>query len=173
MFCVKDSLKGKSLTCNRNFCKGEIVLEFIGSFKSLNEADKKALQIDDNLMIESTQIFDNYINHSCTPNIRILIKNHFGVVRCYAEAISDIQAGEEIYFNYNTTEYDLMEQGVSFVCQCGSKNCCRVIKGYRYLSIIKKNEIAHLLIPYLAAKYDLEIGQSKNVSNSNILSYNY
>jgi hypothetical protein len=40
-----------------------------------------------------------------------------------------------------------------FDCQCGAKNCFGNIKGFKYLTLAQKNEIAFLLSPFLKIKW--------------------
>ena len=57
-----------------------------------------------------------YVNHSCDNNTE---------VRGFSDvAVRDIRAGEEITSDYRS---DGAEQ--SFVCQCGSPNCCGKLGG--------------------------------------------
>ena len=87
-----------------------------------------------------------YINHSCNPNSFLAIDENLIIAR------RNILSGEEIRFNYNTTEYKL---SAPFQCKCKSENCIGEIKGFRYLSDIEKEK----LMPYLAShlKQPLEI----------------
>jgi uncharacterized protein len=57
-----------------------------------------------------------YINHSCAPNcITALTQRSIWVL-----ALRDIQAGEELTFNYR---YDTKKHR----CHCGANNCCGYI----------------------------------------------
>lgn len=57
-------------------------------------------------------------NHSCDPNAGVKGQN-------ILVARLDIKAGEEICFDYETTN----TEGLYFKCCCGSKNCRRIIDG--------------------------------------------
>ena len=63
-----------------------------------------------------------FINHSCYPNT--FVRKRFLV------AIRPIAAGEEITFDYNSNEYDIV---VPFNCVCGHCDGSE-IRGYRYLT---------------------------------------
>ena len=63
-----------------------------------------------------------FMNHSCDPNTRI---DGRGVI-----AVRAIAPGDEVTFNYNTTEWDM---AVPFECRCGSAHCGGTIRGYRHL----------------------------------------
>lgn len=62
-----------------------------------------------------------YTNHSCTPNT--FIRNRSLI------ALLAIDPGDEITFDYETTEFEMAEP---FECNCGSPGCRRTIRGYRF-----------------------------------------
>jgi len=74
-----------------------------------------------------------YLNHSCEPN---------GIVNaaeyCFC-ALRNIGKGEEITFNYLTTEYEL---ATPFRCGCRSAKCFGFIRGNKFLSV---DQVAELL----------------------------
>ncbi len=76
-----------------------------------------------------------YLNHSCNPNMGIRGRVTFVALR-------DIQAGEELTFDYSTTEDDIHWE---FKCGCGSKNCRKRLKSIQFLP---KNTYMHYL-PYI------------------------
>ena len=77
--------------------------------------DKYTIQIGDKHMMDE---IGQYLNHNCNPNSEI--KDNKGVPCLYA--IKDINANDEITFNYNTTEEVLANP---FYCDCHNK----LIKG--------------------------------------------
>lgn len=77
--------------------------------------DKYTIQIGDKHMMDE---IGQYLNHDCNPNSEI--KDNKGVPCLYA--IKDIDANDEITFNYNTTEEVLSNP---FYCDCHNK----LIKG--------------------------------------------
>ena len=116
---IKKSNNGKGLFAEKLLKKDSIIFHFDGKIDDDIHTNSKSLQIDDNKFLESTVKFDDFLNHSCNPNCYIEWQN-LNLV-----ALRDIQIGEEISFNYNTSEYDLinMVQNCSFKCRCNSKNC--------------------------------------------------
>lgn len=60
---------------------------------------------------------DDFFNHNCSPNAGI--KGHLLMV-----AMRDIAKGEEVTYDYAMTDADY---NYSFRCNCGSKNCRKVI----------------------------------------------
>jgi SET domain-containing protein len=74
-----------------------------------------------------------YLNHSCEPNSYVNATEY-----CFC-ALRNIRKGEEITFNYLTTEYEL---ATPFPCGCGSVKCYGFIGGYKFLTA---DQIAGLL----------------------------
>lgn len=66
-----------------------------------------------------------YLNHSCEPN------GYMNTAELTFRALRDIEPGEEITFNYLTTESDM---AVPFNCCCGSAICFGLIQGRNFLS---------------------------------------
>ena len=66
-----------------------------------------------------------YLNHSCEPN------GYMDTVERTFRALRDIASGEEITFNYLTTESEMAEP---FNCRCGSASCFEFIQGRNFLS---------------------------------------
>jgi hypothetical protein len=63
-----------------------------------------------------------FCNHSCEPNVALR-------GRAFV-ALRAIASGEEITFDYDSTEWDM---AAPFACECGSRRCRRTIRGYRHL----------------------------------------
>ena len=74
-----------------------------------------------------------YLNHRCEPNGYINTRERT------LRALRDIAAGEEITFNYLTTE---SEMAVPFNCICGSPNCFGVIQGSNFLTAAEADRLA-------------------------------
>lgn len=79
-----------------------------------------------------------FLNHACRPNSAVRGR------RLYATAA--IKAGDEVTFNYNTTEFDMAEP---FACRCGAANCRGLIRGYRHLSPAQQRLLRPHLAPHL------------------------
>ena len=74
-----------------------------------------------------------YVNHSCEPN------GYVNAAEYSFCALRNIGKGEEITFNYLTTEYEL---ATPFLCECRSVKCLGFIRGYKFLTA---DQIAELL----------------------------
>ena len=84
--------------------------------EALGEAVRiHALQIDDDLFLASTPPFDSadYVNHSCDPNCGI-------VGSVLLVTMRDVEAGEELCFDYAMTDSDDYDM---FTCGCGTERC--------------------------------------------------
>lgn len=156
---IKKSFNEKGLFAKRIIKKGSELFHFNGEMMDSAHTNRiKSLQIDENKFLESTAEtkFDDFLNHSCNPN-------------CYIDwktlnllALKDIRKGEELSFNYNISEYDLLDGGnFSFKCKCGSKNCLEEIRGFRYLSKEQKNKIKEFISPFLKNKLEQILSYEK------------
>lgn len=70
-----------------------------------------------------------WINHSCEPNCEALLEEHEGddrsKDRVFIDAIKDIEAGEELVYNYGITlaEAHTPRMKRIWACHCGADNC--------------------------------------------------
>jgi SET domain-containing protein len=74
-----------------------------------------------------------YLNHSCEPS------GYMNTVDRTFRALRDLVHGEEISFNYLTTESAMAEP---FKCMCGSSNCFGFIEGRDFLSAEQVDRLA-------------------------------
>src|SRR3989344_6829156 len=133
--------KGKGLFAITNIQKGEVIFNWEGEL--IYEAEMAswlpsdvrdhAIQFAPDKWIDTNRE-GRYSNHSCNPNAGI--EGLFKLV-----ALRDIPAGEEITWDYDTTENS---DWVMETCRCGSQDCRKLIKGYRFLS----KETKEKLLPY-------------------------
>ena len=144
--------KGRGIVARRRIRKGKIVFKFVGELVSRKEVKNHnaALQLDEDVFLESDGTVDESLNHSCNPNCYVNFKELSLV------ALQDIQSGQELTFDYNTSEYDLVEQGCSFGCFCGTPDCIGEVKGFKYLSVYHKRKIEPFLSPFLRWKWKQE-----------------
>jgi hypothetical protein len=64
-----------------------------------------------------------FLNHACKPNA-VLRGRWLG-------AVAAIAPGDEITFDYTTTEFDM---ACPFVCGCGAPDCLGLVRGWRWLT---------------------------------------
>ena len=148
-FEVRNSLiDGRGIFATKPFKKGEAVCLMEGERISIPELDRrfKAGQerLTDPLQINVTTYLDLdepyvLINHSCEPNTAIRGENELF-------AVKDINAGDEITFDYSLTEWtnDNDWSGYdewNFDCNCGSKFCRKVIGEFDLLPKDLQNKV--------------------------------
>lgn len=80
-----------------------------------------AIQFEKNKWRDSKGLA-RYINHSCDPNCGI--KGLFSIV-----AMRNIKKDEEITWDYEMTENSDWQMD----CRCGTANCRKIIRAYRFL----------------------------------------
>ena len=95
-----------------------------------------------------------FTNHSCSPNARFV----FSVHNCseslemeeghsvfwHMVACRDIKKGEDITFDYTTTEYTMARP---FDCLCGADSCLGSVAGFKFLSPEQKDKRLQFLSP--------------------------
>ncbi|MEK6932743.1 MAG: SET domain-containing methyltransferase [Nanoarchaeota archaeon] len=149
---IKKSHNRKGLFAKKIIKKGETIFHFDGQMGDGAHTNAEALQIDEDKFLESTAKFDDFLNHSCNPNCCI----DWQILNLVA--LKNIQKDEELSFNYNVSEYDLLEGGnFTFKCKCGSKNCLKEIKGFKYLTHIQRKEIQKFISPFLKNKFEQKL----------------
>ncbi len=121
-FIINENDKGRGLYAKRNFSAGSIVLILKGNY--FPHPTKTSIQIGDK-HLESWE--GGHVNHACDPNTIVVTKRkniQLQPVETHClEALTDIKIGEEITFDYETTERRMAEP---FMCNCHG----RLIDGY-------------------------------------------
>lgn len=84
------------------------------------------------------RFFWRYMDHDCDPTT--LVRGRAVIAR------RDIEPGEGITFNYNTTEYDLAEP---FRCRCESALCAGTVRGAKHLTPAQRALLDEMLADYL------------------------
>jgi hypothetical protein len=107
-----------------------------------------SVQIGPSLHVDQTDVHDanesvrrfyfRFMDHACDP--ATLIRGRNVVAR------RDIEAGEAVTFNYNTTEYDMAEP---FRCNCQSALCVGLVRGARHLTPGQRALIEDWIADYL------------------------
>jgi hypothetical protein len=128
MLKVLQTNKGLSLFTDDEYTEGSTIMPLTGDIVEKEEAAFSAIQIGRNQFIHNTYGKAEYpyiMNHSCDPNCEIDVHN------LQVLAKRNIKPGEELTFNYNTTEADMDDEGIGFDCLCGAENCLHHIGGYK------------------------------------------
>ena len=126
---------------------GEVILPFHGEVverptrTTLQLSRSEHLDVPPGLTLE--QVLDDYpwrfLNHSCEAN---------GTLRDRElVALRPIRSGEQVTFDYNTTEYDM---STPFACRCGARGCeGQPVRGFRHLSRAEQESLRPHLAAYL------------------------
>ncbi|MDP3027780.1 MAG: SET domain-containing methyltransferase [Nanoarchaeota archaeon] len=140
----KETNNGKSLFAIDNFVAGEIIFEFEKRFSKTRT--RTSMQIDEEIHQEcsDSNAIENFLNHSCSPN------GYIDFDDMTYRASRNIKKGEELTFNYLTTELELANK---FQCQCGEKNCYGFVQGFRYLSLEQQKKLESFLSPFLKKEF--------------------
>jgi SET domain-containing protein len=122
--------------------KGETIIEYKGLLRSHADVDAAYAADDETghtflFTLNDGYVIDanidgndaRWINHSCMPNCESAHVAHTGgdirKDRIIIEALRDIQAGEELSYNYGIrlVERHTPKLKKLWACLCGSKNC--------------------------------------------------
>lgn len=143
---ILDENKGKVVIAAENITKGEVVCELFFDSIKLRSAGKFVQGDAEVFLHNNLDTIDDLFNHSCEPTTQLDLK------RAEFRAIRDIGLGEEITWNYLTTEYDLLRDGQDFDCKCGSLKCYGRIQGFKYLSEQQRQELRPYLSVFLRTR---------------------
>ncbi len=122
----------------------------------VERAGRHTIQVDARRHQAGTGEIDDYLNHSCDPNCAL------DFTRLELVSRRAIAPGEELSFNYLTSEWDM---AAPFTCHCGACDRLagtpsdshgsrdgrdgRLIRGFRHLSPAEQDLLAPLASPYL------------------------
>lgn len=102
----------------------------------------KSVHLDQDGVHDMNQVvrrfYWRYMDHDCDPTT--LIRGRSVIAR------RDIEAGEGITFNYNTTEYELAEP---FRCRCASALCVGMVRGAKHLTAAQRALVDEMIADYL------------------------
>ena len=116
----KSKINKKGVFAVKDFKKGEIALKWNpkiivrSEIDKLPKTEKHYIQKINSNKYLLMQPPERYVNHSCDPNT--YVKNNCDI------ALKNIRKGEEV-----TSDYAKIGAFVHFKCNCGSKNCQKII----------------------------------------------
>jgi uncharacterized protein len=121
--------KGKGVFAVARLEPGELVWDYEGKEQWISDIPEGVwqytFQVDyDRYILPEEGSVGWYLNHSCEPSCVI-------IGRTRILALSTIESGDEVTFDYST---NVGWDGFTMQCRCGSKQCRRIIRSYRYLS---------------------------------------
>jgi SET domain-containing protein len=103
--------------------------------------DMLALQIGpDTWLCSDGSLLDDLVNHSCEANAG------FPDGEPVLHALRDIEAGEEICWDYSTS---IAEPGWTLICCCGSARCRGIVRSWPELSADERDRLRRQALRYL------------------------
>ena len=134
---------GKGVFAREPILPGERVVPLPPLFTTVR--DRHTIQVGESCHQMYTGDVDDFVNHSCRPNCWLDVDGLWFV------ALSGIQPGEELTFNYLSSEWDMVEP---FTCLCDGQE--RTIRGFRHLSPEEQRELEPLVPGWMLAYRDAE-----------------
>ena len=129
---------GRALLATGSIAAGERLIALAHVFVDL--PSRYTIQIEEHLHQAGTGEADDFMNHSCDPNVMI------DFISLEVIALRPITAGELITFDYNICEWDMREP---FSCECGSPRCIGEVRGFRHLPPAQRRRLNPWLSPFL------------------------
>jgi SET domain-containing protein len=121
--------KGKGVFASQVIQPGELVVDFQGEEQWIWDIPEElwpyTFQVDyDRYILPERESYGWFMNHSCQPNCVILGRTRIMALR-------RVKEGEELTIDYST---NVGWDGFVMECRCGSANCRKSIRSYKYLS---------------------------------------
>ena len=148
---VRDVAHGVGLFATRDIAEASTILAVEGRLQPY--PTRYSIQIDAALHVDADGALPEaelrvrhpwrFLNHCCEPNARIDGR--------LLRAIRAIAVGEEITFDYTTTEADM---STPFQCLCGSARCIGLVRGFNHLPEDARRARIERLAPHLRARVD-------------------
>jgi hypothetical protein len=150
---------------------GAVVYRVVARNQALahGKATRGSLQLGSDVHVASEGWTWAFLNHSCSPNVRL---HSVHIVRAgdtglasevdfTLTALEDISEGQELTFNYLTTEDSM---AAPFACACGAASCFRTIRGLAHADTSdagRLRALEPLVAPHLAALLQTKIVQAE------------
>ena len=83
-----------------------------------------------------------FLNHGCAPSAEVRVED------LTLRAARDLEAGDELTYDYLTTEAELAEP---FRCRCGADGCYGEVRGFVHLSPERRTVLLQRAAPHLRA----------------------
>ena len=120
LYCAPSGVAGYGLFAGRGFRQGELLFSlrgrlFGGRRPGIEDEEwfAHSYQLDRDLYLYPETPEGRYINHGCDPNAGL--REDLEMI-----ALREIEAGEEVFFDYSTT---MSERSWTMPCRCGSPQC--------------------------------------------------
>lgn len=131
----QSAIQGRGGFAAQPIKKGTQIIEYVGERISQKEADRRyddagmkrhhtfLFSLDNGKVIDAAVKGNDarFINHSCEPNCQAIETRS----RIFIEALRDIAAGEELFYDYAYERSDetTPEDEKLYECRCGSPKC--------------------------------------------------
>ncbi|MBN3906076.1 MAG: SET domain-containing protein [Nostoc sp. NMS1] len=138
---IQETTKGRGVFATKKFAQGETVVVGI-PIEEVPQRTIYSFQMDFNLYVNLDEPAI-VINHSCDPNTGVR-NNQFGGYDFVA--LGDIEAGKEITWDYETTEYESI--AVSR-CLCKSLSCRGKTLGFKFREQMLRDTYGEYIADYL------------------------
>jgi hypothetical protein len=122
---------------------GEILMALAHVFAVRQE--RHTIQLEEHLHQAGTGEIDDFLNHSCAPSTRLDFE------RLHLVALRPLVAGEELTFNYLTSEWTM---AAPFACRCGAAGCLGRIAGFSRLAPAEQEALRPWVSPFLRRRLD-------------------
>lgn len=137
---VKTARHGLGAFATRPIETGERVLEFAGPLVGRDQVTEEnaphVLQVGRNRFLGPSGAVDDFVNHSCLPNTRVVIGEEGSA---HLSALRPIAVGEEVTFDYSAT---MWKDDWSMRCACGALSCRgRVVEFWRLPDPVRRRLI--------------------------------
>ena len=135
----QSAIHGTGVFARRDLAKGSQVIEYVGE-KIPKDESARRIDADNEFIFTLDEEFDldgkvawnpaRFINHSCAPNCEAEVDGH----SVWIIALRDIQAGEELSFNYGYDLTDFHEHP----CRCGAQQCVGYMVAEEYFEQVRR-----------------------------------
>lgn len=132
---------GLGVFADQDIKKGQVVVRGKGLHPE-KEITVHSFQTGKNTFMQLDKL-SRSINHSCDPNTGV--RNNDDDAYDFI-ALRDIKAGEEITWDYETTEYEVKWFKE---CHCGAESCRHQIRGFKYLDQKTRDRYGEFIADYL------------------------
>lgn len=136
---VRDDGRFKGVFARESITEGSVIFQLRGTISTspskytIQVGWRRHLNLPKRKPKDARDYDWQYLNHHCSPN------GYIDTTELTFRALREIEAGEEITFNYLTTESDM---AVPFECTCGSTNCYGLIRGRDFLTPEQADHLA-------------------------------
>jgi SET domain-containing protein len=132
---------GRGVFATEAIAAGEVLIALAHVFVAA--AEQYTIQLDEDRHQAGTGEIDDFLNHCCEPSAALDVER-----LCFV-AVRPLAPGDEVTFNYLTSEWDMAE---AFTCRCGADRCFGNIRGFRHLSRAQQDSLAPSITPFLRRK---------------------